>query len=96
MWVRMTHIKMDPGRVEEARALYNSDDVSGVVRSSEGYAFHHLLESVDNPGEVISITAWDTQEHGETYEHSGTYMRLVAKFNEFFTSPPVLKSYVEN
>ena len=96
MWVRMTFIQMNPDKIEEARALYKSDDVSGVVRGTEGYAFHHLLESVENPSEVISITAWDTQEHGEAYESSGTYKRLVAKFNEYFIAPPELKSYMEN
>ncbi len=96
MWVRMTFIQMNPDKMKDARALYNSDDVSGVIRNTEGYAFHHLLESVENPGEVISITAWDTQEQGEAYESSGTYKRLVARFSEYFITTPELKSFVEN
>ena len=93
MWVRLTTIKMDPANVEAARALYNSEQVSGVIRAQEGYRFHHLLESVDNPGESLSITGWDSKANSDAYEQSGTYATLVGQFEEFFTGSPELRSY---
>ena len=93
MWVRMTYIKTDPASVDEVRDFYNSDEVSGVIRQQEGYRFHHLLESVDTPGEAISLTAWDSQEDAEAYEQSGTYKELVDKIRNYITAPPELRSY---
>ena len=80
MLVRFTYIKMDPTNLDEVRDLYNSDEVSGVIRQQQGYRFHYLLESVNAPGESISLTAWDSREDAEAYEQSGAYKELVDKF----------------
>lgn len=93
MWVRLTFTKVDPSKLEEARAFYNGEEVSGVIRKQKGYQFNYLLESVDNPGDAISISAWDSQADGEVYEQSGTYAEIVGKFKQWFTAPPELKSY---
>jgi heme-degrading monooxygenase HmoA len=79
--------------VEVARTLYNSEEVSGVLDRQKGYRFHYLLESVDVPGEGVSVTAWDGREDAEAYERSGAYEELVAKFRNFYTRPPRLASY---
>ena len=76
-----------------ARTLYNSDEVSGVLARQRGHRFHHLLESVDVPGEGVSVTAWDSREDAEAYERSGTYEELVAKFRHFYTGAARLASY---
>lgn len=93
MFVRLTFTKMDPAKVDEARAVYDSDEVSGVIRKQKGYRFHYLLDSVDNPGEGVSLTAWDSREAAEAYERSGTYKELVGKFASHFTEQPQLRSY---
>ena len=93
MWVRLTFLRMDPASLAEARTLYNSEEVSGAIRAREGYRFHYLLESVDNAGHSVSLTAWNTRANGEAYEQSGTYAKLVEKFNKWFAGPPELMSY---
>ena len=93
MWVRLTYIKMDPAHADEVRDLYNSDEVSGVIRQQKGYRFHYLLESVNAPGESISLTAWDSHENAEAYEQSRTYKELVDKLGSYFTAPPELRTY---
>ena len=92
-FVRMTFTQSDPASAEAARALYNSAEVSGVLERQKGHRFHYLLESVDVPGESISVTAWDSREDAEAYERSGTYEELVAKFMHFYTGPARLGSY---
>lgn len=93
MWVRFTLIRVDPAIIGEVRAFYNSEEVSGVIRKQKGYRFHYLLESVETPGEAISLTAWDSPADGETYEESGVYAELVGKFRQYFTAPPELETY---
>ena len=93
MWVRLTYGKVDPAHVDELRDLYNSDEMSGVISQQKGHRFHHLLESVDAPGETISLTAFDSQEDAEAYEQSGTYKELVDKVRNYLTAPPELKTY---
>jgi heme-degrading monooxygenase HmoA len=94
VFVRMTFTKIDPASAEAVRALYNSAEVSGVLERQRGHRFHHhLLESVDVPGEGVSVTAWDGREDAEAYERSGAYGELVAKFGNFYTGPARLASY---
>jgi heme-degrading monooxygenase HmoA len=93
MFVRMTFTKSDPASAEAARTLYNSDEVSGVLDRQRGHRFHYLLESVDAPGEGVSVTAWDSREDAEAYERSGAYEELMAKFGQFHTEPARLRSY---
>jgi heme-degrading monooxygenase HmoA len=93
VFVRMTFTQSDPESAEAVRALYYRDEVSGVLARQKGHRFHHLLESVDVPGESISLTAWDSREDAEAYERSGAYEDLVAKFGNFSTGPARLASY---
>ena len=93
VFVRMTFTQSDPASAEAVRALYNSEGVSGVLDRQKGHRFHHLLESVDVPGEGVSVTAWDSREDAEAYERSGAYEELVAKFRNFYTGPARLGSY---
>jgi heme-degrading monooxygenase HmoA len=64
-----------------------------VLERQKGHRFHHLLESVDVPGEGVSVSAWDSREDAEAYERSGVYEELVAKFGHFYTGPERLASY---
>ena len=73
MWTRMTHLKIDPARLDEAMAFYNSEEVSGFARRQKGCCSHYLLESVDAPGEPVSLTAWDSRTDAEAFEQSEAY-----------------------
>jgi heme-degrading monooxygenase HmoA len=79
VWMRMTHIKIDLVRLDEARTFYNSEEVSGFTRQQKGYRFHYLLESVDAPGELVSLTAWDTQADAEAFEQSEAYAAALSE-----------------
>jgi heme-degrading monooxygenase HmoA len=93
VFVRMTFTKSDPASAEAVRALYYRDEIRGVLARQKGHRFHYLLESVDVPGEGVSVTAWDSREDAEAYERSGAYEELEAKFGNFYTGPERLASY---
>ncbi len=48
MFVRMTFTKTDPAHYDEAIALFNSEEVSGVISQQKGHRFHYLLQSVED------------------------------------------------
>ena len=52
-----------------------------------------LLESVDAPGEAVSLSIQDSKEDAEAYEKSGLYEKQVKKALTFLTEAPKLKSY---
>jgi heme-degrading monooxygenase HmoA len=92
MYVRMTFFKLKSGKVPELRELYNKEVVSA-HKGHKGIRFVHLLESLDNKDQGISLTAWDTRADLEAYEKSGDYEKLLAKFTDMYAAEPVLQSY---
>ncbi len=92
MYVRMTFFRLRQGKMQELRDLYNKEVVA-THKGHKGIRFVHLLESLDNKDEGISVTAWDTKADVEAYEKSGDYEKLVAKFKNTYAEEPMLKSY---
>jgi len=78
--------------MSELRELYNNE-VLPAHKGHKGIRFVHLLESLDDKDEGISVTAWDTKADVEAYERSGQYEKLVAKFKDMYAEEPRLKSY---
>ena len=93
MFVRMLFTKIDADSLEAVRALHYRDEIWGVLARQKGHRFHYLLESVDVPGEGVSVSAWDSRQDAQAYEMSGAYEELVAMFVQFYTGPPRLRSY---
>lgn len=93
MVVRHTLMYLDPKRLDEAREFYNSEELTGVLRRLKGYRFNYLLELVDEPGEAVSVTTWETVDDAEAHEQSGLYADLVTKLGEWFTAPAELRTY---
>ena len=92
MYVRMTFFQLKSGKMQNLRELYNKEVVPA-HKNHKGIRFVHLLESLDNKDNGISLTAWDTKADLESYERSGDYEKLVAKFRDMYAGEPVLKSY---
>jgi len=92
MYVRMTFFQLKSGKMQDLRELYNKEVVPA-HKNHKGIRFVHLLESLDNKDDGISLTAWDTKADLESYERSGDYEKLVAKFKDMYAGAPVLKSY---
>jgi len=88
----MTFFRLKPGKMVDLRELYNKE-VLPTHKGHKGIRFVHLLESLDEKEEGISVTAWDTKADVEAYERSGDYEKLVAKFKEMYAEEPRLKSY---
>ncbi len=93
MWVRMTYFKIDPANSQAARAFYNGEQISGAMRQQPGYRFNYLMESVDAPGEAISVSAWESLQEAQAYERSGVYEQMLSRFAEYFIRAPELRSY---
>ena len=92
MFVRLTYCKFSPEAVQEARKLYMKD-IAPAVRKQKGLLNVRLLEPVDKSDDFISLTEWKSKADAEAYEASGLYKQLVGKLSDFFSKPPVLKTY---
>lgn len=92
MWVRLTFAKIQLDKMDEFRKIYNEELVP-IIKAQKGNVDVFMMESVDEEGEGISLTSWDSKEDGDRYEASGTYGEQVNKVRHMFAGPPTLKSY---
>jgi len=92
MYVRMTFFEVMDGKMDALRELYNKE-VIPAHKKHKGMRFVHLLESLDNGAQGISVTAWDTKADLDAYEKGGDYEKLTGLFNEMYADTPVLRSY---
>ncbi len=92
MWVRLTFVKMQPDKVDEARKIFYEELVP-TVKAQKGNIDMLMMEPVDENEEFISLTSWDNKANGDAYESSGTYLEMVDKVKFAFAEAPTLKSY---
>jgi quinol monooxygenase YgiN len=92
MVVRLTRFNVSPGKVQEAKKIYQQEVVPE-VKKQKGNVNVMLLEPTDGSNEYISMTAWENKADAEAYESSGKYKELVDKIKGMFTDQPVLKTY---
>ena len=92
MFVRLVSGKVKPGKIGEFREWYETEDVPA-ARKLKGLRTMLLLEPVDAPDEVVSLTIWDSEEDAEAFEKSGQFEELVKKAMPLLAEAPVRKSY---
>ena len=93
MWIRLVFAKPDPGKVEEIRKLYNSQELTDFFEAQPGHRFHHLLESSADPNEVVFLTAWDSEAEMTAAFASEAHKTVGAKFKPFLVAPSERKVY---
>ncbi len=92
MWIRLIEVKIKHDKLDEARKIFN-EEIVPTVKTQKGNNDIFLMESKDRECVVISFTSWETQENGDAYEKSGTYVQMVNKVKHTFIGTPTLWSY---
>lgn len=78
LFVRIFSIKIQKGKSEEGLQIYRRD-ILPVLLNTPGCRSAFLVESFQNPEDVVSVTMWDSREDAENYEKSGLFAELVEK-----------------
>ena len=92
MWVRLTFVKIKPEKLDECRRIM-IDEIIPIVKAQKGNIDCCLLESVDEKGDAISYSSWESKEDGDAYEASGTYEEMVNMVRHTHVGPTTLKTY---
>jgi quinol monooxygenase YgiN len=93
MWIRLVFAKADPGKVEEIRKLYQSQELTDFFEAQPGHRFHHLLESPTDRGDIVFLTAWASEEEMTAAFASEAHKVVGAKFKPYLVAPSERKVY---
>ncbi len=93
MWIRLVFAKADPGKVDEIRKLYQSQELTDFFEAQPGHRFHHLLESPTDRGDIVFLTAWNSEAEMTAAFESEAHKIVGAKFKPYLVAPSDRKVY---
>ena len=91
MYARVTHVQMQPDKIDEAVSIYR-DSVVAAVKAQQGYRATYML-SDRATGKGMAVTIWESLEDLQASESSGFYNEQVGKFAPVLIAPPVSEVY---
>jgi heme-degrading monooxygenase HmoA len=94
MHARVVTVQLQPGRNEEAIALFR-DSVLPSAKQQKGFKGARLLTD-SGTGKGIVVTVWESEADLKASESSGYYREQIAKFSGMFAAPPVREIYELN
>jgi heme-degrading monooxygenase HmoA len=93
MWVNITVGKIAPENIHKAITILDRDEVRNAFRSVKGFVHDYLIESLEMPGSIQSITIWDDAKAGQEFYASQTYIQIVTNLGPLFVERPQRYSY---
>jgi len=93
MWIRLVFAKADPGKIDEIRKLYQSQELTDFFEAQPGHRFHHLLESPTDRGDIVFLTAWNSEAEMTAAFESEAHEIVGPKFKPYLVAPSDRKVY---
>jgi heme-degrading monooxygenase HmoA len=84
MFMRLVQVKVKPESSDNLAALY-AQRIVPVLQQTPGCIYASLIRSTSNPDESISLTLWNTAHDADVYEQSGSFQRLIAEAQPYFS-----------
>ena len=91
MHCRVTSVRLQPGKFEEALALYENS-VLPAAKLQKGFKDVHLMAD-RAVGKVLAISIWETEADMVEGERNGYYREQITKFSTMFAETPVAEHY---
>jgi len=90
--VRIIYVSFPPDQAEKARQNWKEKCAPLMIRQS-GCMSEELLSCIDNPGEFISYSEWDSLENIEKYLHSEDHQEIKRQNRNITGAQVVVKQY---
>jgi len=83
MFLRLVQHLVKTEYIVDMSATYEREILSG-LRRTQGCVFASLLQNVNDPGECVSLTIWESQRAASLYEESGLFPVLLKSLRPYF------------
>jgi heme-degrading monooxygenase HmoA len=91
MYARVTVLNIKAERIKEAIELYRNSVVPA-AKAQKGFVCLYLLTDVPT-GNGMAVSFWKTEKDCLANEHNRYYQEQLAKFLDFYSSPPTRDGY---
>lgn len=77
MWMNHTIATGEPSDLAQAVELMTKPEVREAFTRAPGFRSLYLNINLDDPGEVISISVWDSPEQGQAFYSGPEYKQIL-------------------
>ena len=86
-WLNCTRTRVNPADVAVVAEILASDVSLSPIRNALGFCELFLVESTEVPGEMISITIWESAEDGQAYLASPECREVIDALQGYLHGP---------
>jgi quinol monooxygenase YgiN len=87
MWLNCTHTKVDPAEVGKVVKILAGEASLEPLQAARGFLRLFLVESTEIPGELISVTLWESAEDGQAYLASPECRQVIEGIQAYLVRP---------
>jgi heme-degrading monooxygenase HmoA len=87
MWLNCTRSRVDAINLGRVISMLESEASMAPLRAARGFIGVFLLESTEAPGEITSMTWWESAEEGQAYLASPECRAVVTSIQEYLVRP---------
>jgi heme-degrading monooxygenase HmoA len=87
MWLNCTRSRVNPVNLGKVISTLEEEASMAPLRAARGFRGLFLIESTESPGEIISITWWDSAEQGQAYLASPECREVIESIQEYLIQP---------
>ena len=87
MWLNCTRSRVNPADVGKVVKILKGEPSLAPIRARRGFRGLYLVESIETPGELISITWWDSAEEGQAYLASPECRGVIESIQKYLVRP---------
>lgn len=87
MWLNCSRTQVDPAYVGEVVKILSGEASLAPILAARGFCRLYLVESTEAPGELVSITVWESAEEGQAYLASPECRGVIDSVQEYLVRP---------
>jgi quinol monooxygenase YgiN len=78
---------VNPEDITKVVSILSGEASLAPLQAAQGFCALYLVESTEAPGELVSITVWESAEDGQAYLASPECQRVVESVQEYLVRP---------
>jgi len=87
MWLNCSRTQVDPASVGQVVKILSGEANLAPILAARGFCSLLLVESTEAPGELVSITVWESAEEGQAYLASPECRQVIEGIQEYLVRP---------
>jgi hypothetical protein len=93
MFIHTTILKVSPENVHIAEEVLLGEKMTTLQNNLQGFQFGYLMESIEEPGKIVSLSFWDALADAQRTMSDPRYAELLGALRSILIAAPERHGY---